>query len=141
MHLRAQLVPDDREVPERGADQPLAKRRVPGQRKAQDGRQQQQQGEEREQAVIGHQRGIAPCLVVAEFLNHGPRKREHCMALLEAVGAPGLPLGPANLSHFRTCPIAFAPPHAPPGGGPRRHLRWAIAAAACYYHLARVRPR
>src|SRR5262249_26343263 len=49
------------------------------------------------QPVVGHQRGLPPGLVVAELLHYRPGEREDDVALLEAVEAADLPLGPAHL--------------------------------------------
>lgn len=64
-----------------------------------DGREQQQQREDREQPVVGDERRLGPRLVVAEFLDDGEREPDRTMVLLESVRLPdhdGEPLGPAG---------------------------------------------
>lgn len=84
------------EIPERRVDQPLVQLGIARQREAENGGQQQQQGEEGEQAVVGDQCRLAARLVVAELLQYRPRKANRDMVLLEPVGPANLPLEPAT---------------------------------------------
>ena len=65
---------------------------MPVQDEAEDGRRDQEQREEREEAVVGDRRREVAALVVGVLLAHGQRKAEPAMPLLEAVEGP-VPLG------------------------------------------------
>ena len=55
---------------------------------AEQGNQDQQQGQEGKEAVVGQQGGEVATLVVAELLDHRERDADPGMLLLEAVDAP-----------------------------------------------------
>ena len=111
---------------------PLAGARVALEDEAEHGHEDQQQREEREERVIGDQRGQAPALVVAELLDHGHRHRQPRAALLEAVKGPER----AHEVHCKRVHTRLGMPHTPDarrgqlesaGPGP---ARWP-AACAC----------
>ena len=66
----------------------MAQVRVVLEHVAEDGRQQEQQGEQREQPLVGDAGGLRAGPVVAELLHHRERERHHGVALLEPVDAP-----------------------------------------------------
>lgn len=52
MHLRAQVRPDNRDLPEGRIDQLVAQGRIPRQAEAEDGRQQQEQGNSSRELLV-----------------------------------------------------------------------------------------
>jgi hypothetical protein len=66
--------------------------RVVGERIGEQGGEHQQEREQRQEAVVGQQRGVLAGLVVAELLDHADRHGEEAVALLEPVGGPEEPL-------------------------------------------------
>ena len=85
MDLRLQLVTDDGKGPEGAVDQVLAKPVVVVKDVAEDRREQHQEREEGEEAVVGEEGGLAACLVVPELLHDGEGEPNDTVSLLEIV--------------------------------------------------------
>ena len=94
--MRLQLRTDDRETPESAVDELLSQLVVVVQDVAEYGREEHQQWEQGEEAVVRDERCLAACLVVAELLQHCERKPERTVSLLELVRAADEPLDSAG---------------------------------------------
>ena len=92
VRVALQLRADDREVAERTREKSMLDGGMAAQHETQHRRHQQQEGEEREQAVVGDQHCLATGLIVAVFLHDRDRDRQHRVPLLEPVEAPEAPL-------------------------------------------------
>jgi hypothetical protein len=71
---RPQLVADDRELAQRGVDEALLELRVAGQEVAEDRRGEQEEGEQRDEGVVGDQRGEVGAGVVEVLVDDGDRE-------------------------------------------------------------------
>ena len=85
MDVSGDLGPDDREVGQRRVDDALLEVGIVAKDHAQDGHEHEQQGEQREEPVVGDQGGQVPRLVVTELLDHREGERDRRMPLLERV--------------------------------------------------------
>lgn len=81
----AELVPEDRELTERRTQHLRLQPGVAVQGEAEDGDQQQEHREEREEAVVGDQRGQVRALVLDELVDHGDGVARPPVAALIAV--------------------------------------------------------
>jgi hypothetical protein len=81
----AQLAADHRELSERRVDQLRPQVRIAVQREAEDRHEQQEQGEQRQEPVVGDQRGQVRALVVAELVEHGKREAQPTVTPLVGV--------------------------------------------------------
>ena len=81
----AELRPDDGELAERGVDDPLLEVRMALENEAEHSRENEQQREDREEAVVGDRRGVVAALIVRVLLQHRKRKTQPTMPLLEAI--------------------------------------------------------
>jgi len=84
----AELRPDHGELAERRVDDPLLEVRMPLEDEAEHGREDEQQREDREEAVVGDRRGVVAALVVGVLLQHRERKANRRVPLLETIECP-----------------------------------------------------
>jgi len=73
------------ELAERGVDDPLLEVRMALENEAEHSRENEQQREDREEAVVGDRRGVVAALIVGVLLQHRKRKTQPTMPLLEAI--------------------------------------------------------
>ena len=73
---------DDRELRKHGALDRVLRADVALQHEPEDRHEHEQQGEQREERVVRHERREVPRLVIAELLDHRNRDRERRVALL-----------------------------------------------------------
>ncbi len=83
--VQLELIADDRKLPERAVEDPLLLAGVALQDEAEDRHEHEQQREQRDEAVVGDQRGELSGLVVAELLDHGRDEADPRAPLLAAV--------------------------------------------------------
>jgi hypothetical protein len=81
----AELRADHWELAERGVDDPLLEVRVTLENETEHRRQDEQQREDREEAVVGDRRGVVAALIVGVLLQHRKRETQPTMPLLEAI--------------------------------------------------------
>ena len=81
------LVADDRELRQSRVQDPQPELRVVLHREAQQGREHEEEREQREEPVVRDEGGPLPAAVVAELLQHGDRDREERVPALEPVQA------------------------------------------------------
>jgi hypothetical protein len=101
----AQLVADDGELAQRRVDQPLLQLRVAGEHVAQDRGAQQQQPEQRDERVVGDQRGQVGAGVVDVLVDDGDREARDRVPALQPVQSVGE-------GHRRSAPRASVVHHA-----------------------------
>jgi hypothetical protein len=81
-------VADHRELGHRRVDDPLAEVAAPVEHEPDHGHGHQQQREQREEPVVGQQRGPLAALVLPVLLDHGHREGQQPVPLLEVVDRP-----------------------------------------------------
>lgn len=101
-----ELVADDRELGQGGAQHALFECGMPGQQEAEHRDEDEQQWEQREKAVPGKQRGEVAALVVAELLDDPDGEPEPTVGLLVAVDAPQRLLHQVHAAAASFCPPA-----------------------------------
>src|SRR5260370_32717046 len=109
MHVALQLAADHGELGERGVQDALLQTGMSLQSEAEDGDEDEQQWEQRQEAVVRDQTREAPAVVLTEFLDHGQREAEPAVSLLISIQR-GEPPGHAARSrpgHPRRVPAGF----------------------------------
>ena len=84
----AELRTDHRKLAQRRVDDPPLELTMPLQNEAEHGRQDEQEREDRKEAVVGDCRRQVAALIVGVLLQHGEREAEPTMTLLETIEAP-----------------------------------------------------
>ena len=85
MGVRVQLRTNDRKVSEGAVDEVFLQLLIVMEGVTENGREHEQEWEERKEAVVGDERRLGTCLVVAELLNNRKREAENTVILLELV--------------------------------------------------------
>jgi hypothetical protein len=101
VHVLPDLVADDRELAQRGVQHRLLQRGITGHREAETGHQEQQEREQRHEAVVGDHGGQGGGLVVDQLVEHRQRPGQPFPLTLMAV---------QRFGHVHGSPPAGRPP-------------------------------